>query len=69
MAAGLRLAGRVADAAAIIDPVTDEAPTQDRSAVHYARAILDALRGRCDDARARHEELEQFPIAILGNRV
>ena len=31
VAAGLRLAGRVADAATIIDPVTDETPTQDRS--------------------------------------
>ena len=68
VALGLRLAGRVADAAAIIDPVTDDAPTQDRSAVHYVRAILDALRGRCDDARARYEELDRFPIAILGNR-
>ena len=61
VAAGLRLAGRVADAAAIIDPVTDEAPTQDRSPVHYSRAILDALRGRCDDAQARYEAAGPVP--------
>jgi tetratricopeptide (TPR) repeat protein len=69
VAAGLRLAGRVADAAAIIDPVTDEVPNRDRAAAHHARAILDALRGRCDDAQARHLALEHFPDAHVGNRV
>ena len=69
VAAGLRLAGRIADAARIIDRVTDEAPNPERIPVHYSRAILDALRGRCAEAQERHQALEQFPTAVVGNRV
>lgn len=69
LASSMRHEGDVRGAAEVIDPVTDDSPTQDRNPVHYERATLDMLRGRLDAALGRLEALAGFPIAVAVNRI
>jgi hypothetical protein len=70
MSSGLRLAGRVRQAAELIAPVTvREELTHENAAVHEERACLDMLRGRCAEALARLEAVGELPVAVLSNRI
>jgi tetratricopeptide (TPR) repeat protein len=65
----LRREGDVRAAAELVDPVTEDAPTQERYPVHYERAVLDALRGRPVPALDRIAALAEFPITHFLNRI
>jgi tetratricopeptide (TPR) repeat protein len=64
----LRLAGRVREAAEIIDPVTEDPVTADRWATHAERGLLDLLRGRHGRAAERIEALARIFVVDLANR-
>jgi tetratricopeptide (TPR) repeat protein len=64
----LRLAGRVREAAEIIDPVTEDPVTADRWATHSERGLLDLLRGRLVQAAERIDALARIFVVDLANR-
>ena len=64
----LRLAGRVNQAAEVIDPVTGDHPSPDRWPVHCERVLLDLLRGRCQEATERLDALSRIYLVQLSNR-
>ena len=62
--------GRVADAAAMIDPLSEEPVNIDRWPLHLDRAVLDCLRGQGDLARQRIASLlEGFDDRVIGDDV
>jgi tetratricopeptide (TPR) repeat protein/type II secretory pathway predicted ATPase ExeA len=65
---GRRRAGRVAQAAELVDPWTDGPLQQHRWALHIERAKLDMLRGRSDEAIARFDELARLEMPSLWGR-
>ena len=70
MAAALRLAGQVERAAALIDPLTSDAPpTSETGSMHFERVCLDAVRGRCTEAMDRFALVRDFPDGLISNRV
>jgi DNA-binding CsgD family transcriptional regulator/tetratricopeptide (TPR) repeat protein len=58
--------GRTADAAELIDPLTDEEPSHDRFVPHQLRAALDLRRGDTSAALARWRQLDPI-VARLSN--
>ena len=60
----LLAAGRTAEAAALIDPVTTGPPDRDHWLVHEARAEIDLLRGDVDAAAGRRQLID----AITAHR-
>jgi hypothetical protein len=62
----LLVRGRTAEAGALIDPLTGEAPDRDHLAVHEARAEIDLLRGEIEAAEGRRRLIDAIP-ARLGN--
>jgi hypothetical protein len=70
MSQALRRAGRVAQAAELVDPVVSEAdPTPEDVALHEERAFMDMLRGRCDAALSRSALVSRLPEPRLNNRL
>ncbi len=70
MAKALRLAGEVDRAAELLDPLLlDGPPTYEDQGVQGERALLDMLRGRCDQAVMRYDALTALPISTLANRI
>lgn len=65
----LRHAGRVREAARLIDPVTEEPPTPHRWPTYSERGLLDLLRGRGDEATRRLDGVAQMFVIDLANRV
>ena len=63
----LRLAGRVHEAAELIDPVTQGAPSRDRWPAHSERALLDLLRGHREAAIERIEALSSTFFVDIVN--
>jgi DNA-binding CsgD family transcriptional regulator/tetratricopeptide (TPR) repeat protein len=55
--------GRTAEAAQLIDPLTDEPASQDRYPLHGERAEIDLLRGRVEFAATR---LQQIKVVTGG---
>lgn len=68
VADGLRRAGRVDEAAALIDPVTAGRPTPNQMPVHLERAALDLLRGRCAEATDRMAEVQRIYFVDTAGR-
>ncbi|CUR58502.1 hypothetical protein NOCA2500001 [metagenome] len=64
----LRHAGRVQEAARLIDPVTEEPPTPHRWPTHSERGLLDLLRGRSDAATSRLDAVAELFVVDLANR-
>src|SRR6185369_13773422 len=56
-AAALLFAGRTADAAALIDPLTTGPPREDDWITHLLRAQIDMLRGDHEAAAARQRQV------------
>jgi len=69
LGAASRRAGDVGGAADLVDPATEESPTQALYPAHYERAVLDALRGRPAAALDRIRALAAFPVTFLANRL
>ncbi len=65
----LRHAGRVREAARLIDPVTEEPPMPHRWPTHSERGLLDLLRGRRDEATRRLDGVAEMFVIDLANRV
>ena len=65
----LRTAGRVHEAAALIDPVTEDPPAQHQLATYYERGLLDLLRGRYDEATSLLDVLADMYVIDVGNRI
>ena len=65
----LRHAGRVQEAAQLIDPVTEEPPLPHQWPTYSERGQLDLLRGRCEAATRLLEELSDMFVVDLANRV
>jgi len=65
----LRHAGRVQEAAQLIDPVTEEPPLPHQWPTYSERGQLDLLRGRCEAATRLLEELSDIFVVDLANRV
>ncbi len=65
----LRRAGRVGEAAELIDPVSEGQPVPHRAPVYSERGQLDLLRGRCDEATALLEAVAELFVGELVNRV
>ena len=57
----LLAAGRTAEAAALIDPLTAGPPDRDHWLVHQARAEVDLLRGDIDAAAGRWQLIDAIP--------
>jgi DNA-binding CsgD family transcriptional regulator len=53
--------GRMAEAAALIDPLTTGPPDRDHWLVHQARAEIDLLRGAIDAAAGRRRLIDAIP--------
>ena len=69
VSSALRHEGYVGEAAAVIDQVSEGAPSLDRLPVHCERALLDMLRGRPDEALARVAALDGFPVVMAENHI
>jgi hypothetical protein len=70
MANALRLAGDVARAAELIDPVLPTGPpTKDDVPLHELRAVLDMLRGRLADAVERCAAVLDVPYPGVPDRI
>lgn len=65
----LRHAGRVQEAARLIDPVTEQPPTPHRWPTYSERGLLDLLRGRSDEATKRLDGVAKMFVIDLANRV
>ena len=65
----LRHAGRVQEAAQLIDPVTEEPPLPHQWPTYSERGQLDLLRGRCEAATRLLDELSDMFVVDLANRV
>jgi hypothetical protein len=68
LAQALVHAGRVAEAAQLIDPVTDGPFTLDRWPAFIERVLIDSLRGADDHARAALDLVDGVPITSAGNQ-
>ena len=70
VSAALRRSGQVGRAAELIDEVTgQEQPTHEDHPIHYERANIDLLRGRCAEALARFDSIAALPMPVLSNRI
>jgi tetratricopeptide (TPR) repeat protein/lambda repressor-like predicted transcriptional regulator len=65
----LRRAGRVQEAARLIDPVTEEPPTPHRWPTYSERGLLDLLRGRSDEATKLLDAVAKMFVMDVANRV
>jgi tetratricopeptide (TPR) repeat protein len=65
----LRRAGRVHEAAQLVDPVTEGSPSPHTWPTHSERGLLDLLRGRRDEATRRLDGLAEMFVVDLANRV
>ena len=65
----LRRAGRVREAAELIDPVSEGQPVPHRAPVYSERGRLDLLRGRRDEATALLEAVAKLFDGELVNRI
>jgi hypothetical protein len=68
VALGLLRAGRVAEAAELVDPHTEGPPHVDAWVLDAVRVGLDTVRGRLDEARARLEGLVSVAAAVSEDR-
>jgi hypothetical protein len=69
LSSGLRQAGRPAEAAALVDPLTVDAPTVDQACVHFERALLDLLRGEGAAARERMGTVTSYYSVVVDDRI
>ncbi len=58
--------GRTAEAAALVEPLTDETPNADQWLLHLYRTEIDLLRGDVDAAQERQQQL-RARIGHIGN--
>ena len=58
--------GRTAEAAALVEPLTDETPNADQWLLHLYRTEIDLLRGDADAAQERQQQL-RARIGHIGN--
>jgi hypothetical protein len=68
LAEGLLHAGHVAEAAALVDPITDEVPLVDGWMVHAVQVAVDTVRGRLDAATQRSWALQDAVPAVQEDR-
>jgi DNA-binding CsgD family transcriptional regulator/tetratricopeptide (TPR) repeat protein len=57
----LLASGRTAEAAALVDPMTQEPPDRNHWPLHEARAELDLLRGEAAAAATRRQQIDAIP--------
>jgi tetratricopeptide (TPR) repeat protein len=69
VAAVLRQAGRVDEAAELIDPVTEGPPAPHQWPTYIERGVLDLLRGRGPEATRLLDALAETYVIDLANRV
>lgn len=68
IATGLLRAGRVTEAAELVDPFTEQRSYVDAWSLHAVRVALDTIRGRLDEAVKRLEALQSAVPAVSEDR-